>query len=140
LETRKKNALSELKKKTSQIKNSYHNCDEIHKIKENISKIIINKITNSFAPKEYPNKRLSIDSKTEDNYVKNKKSFVSNEESYNEEDEMIDEVKENDIILNRNLKRSYTINSTFKKPSTTNRISKGYIGDLNFNQNIQENN
>lgn len=128
-----------MKKKTLQLKNSYQNCEEIQNIKENISKLIKNKIIKSFTPKENLNKKFSIESKAEVNTNTNKKSINLNDECDSGEDEMIDDVKENDIKLNRNLKKCVTEKSAFKKPVMSKRVSRGYIGDIKFNENSKEN-
>jgi len=78
LETRKKNGLAELKKKTLYLKNSYQNCQEIQSIKENISKIIKNKIIKSFNPKENLTKKF-IDSNLED-INNSKKKYINLDE------------------------------------------------------------
>jgi len=47
---------------------------------------------------------------------------------------MKDDVKENDIRLNKNLKKCVTEKSAFKKPMSK-RVSNGYIGNIKFNEN-----
>lgn len=106
--------------------NDYKNGEEIRKIKENIAKNIKEKIIKSLHQK--PNLNEKID-----------KANIDGECIENFEDEIIDSVKECDISLAKGLKKCATEKYSFNKPVLlSKRVSKGYIGNLQFKENLSE--
>lgn len=130
LETRKKNGFAELKQKSLNVINAYKNGEEILRIKENLARNIKEKILKSLGARENLNEKFNAE---------NKVSVALNEENEGFEDEIIDNVKENDITLAKNLKKCATEKNAFRKPiMQSKRVSKGYIGNIGLKENTNE--
>ena len=75
------------------------------------------------------------------NFVKTENNVLltNNEENEGYDDEIIDNVKENDITLTKGLKKCATEKNAFRKPVLqSKRISKGFIGNIYLNENNNE--
>jgi len=125
------------------IKNIFENNDGIKRIKENISKCIKDKISESIKPAENLNKKLDY-STNENKPMKPSQNIISlgyRDENDSCEEEIVDDIRENDITLNKSLKKCPTEKAAFRRPvQTTKRVSKGLIGELKFKEGLSENN
>lgn len=125
------------------IKNTFQNNESIKRIKENISKSIKEKISESIKPSENLNKILDYLT-NENKPLKPSENIITlgyRDENDSCEEETVDDVKENDITLNKSLKKCPTEKSAFKRSvQNTKRVSKGVIGGLNFKEGLSENN